>query len=162
LDYGLGPRLTLGLDAGRARDGGGKAILFIQRAGTAGRFRQSWQLGLGARNRAAVLTPGLSLGLGFGDARRSGWLTADAVAPIGADGATDLKLDLTAGLSHPDGRKSILQLQSGRMGDNLPFAKLEASVALPLGRRTSLTLGAFRGLGDNDERGVAIGLWQRF
>lgn len=162
LDYGLGPRLTLGLDAGRASGGGGKAILFVQRAGTAGRLRHSWQLGLGVRNGATILRPALSLGRGFDGARHGGWVTAYAFALIAPDGAMDLKLDLTGGLSHPGGRKTMLQLQSGRMGDDPPFAKLEASVALPLGARTSVTLGAFHGLGANDERGVAIGLWQRF
>jgi hypothetical protein len=162
LDYGLGPRLTLGLDAGRAADGGGTAIVFLQRAGATGRLRHSVQLGLGAREGAPVLRPGLSLGRGFGTGRRSGWVAADAVALIAPDGATDLKLDLTAGLTHPGGRKTMLQLQSGRMRADPPFAKLEASVALPLGRRTSVTLGAFHGLGDNGARGVAIGLWQRF
>lgn len=162
VDYGLGPRVTLGLDAGRASGRDGKLLVFLQRAGTAGRMHHSWQLGLGRRDGAAVLRPGVSIGRGFGGDDRTGWVAADAFALIGPSGAADLKLDLTAGLSHAGGRKTMLQLQSGRMGAEPPFAKLEASVALPVWPRASVTLGAFHGLGALDERGIAIGLWQRF
>lgn len=164
LEYGATERLTFGLDAGRAIDGTGKSVIFAQwaqRRRVAG-LRLSWQLGLGRIDERAVLRPGLSLGRGFGEGRRTGWVAADALAEIGGDGITDFKLDLTLGVTRGGGRKALLQLQTGREWGDPPFARIEAVAVMPLRGRSALTLGVFHDLDPDGTGGIALGLWQRF
>ncbi|WP_372893503.1 hypothetical protein [Rhodosalinus sp.] len=172
LEYGLGRRWSAGLDAGRAIGGATKAVAFISRARAADRPgpRLGWQLGVGRIDGRAVVRPGLSLGRGFGEGARTGWLAGDALAEVGvAPGADprpeltiDVKLDLTLGLTHPGGVKTLVQLQTGREAGDPPFARLEARTVVPLRARTSVTLGAYHDLDRAGTGGLVFGLWQRF
>lgn len=164
LEYGATERLTFGLDAGRAIDGSGKSVIFLQwaqRRRVAG-LHLSWQLGLGRVDERAVVRPGVSLGRSFGEGHRTGWVAADALAEIGGDATTDLKLDVTLGVTRGGGRKALLQLQTGREWGDPPFARIEAVAVMPLRGRSALTLGVFHDLDPDGTGGIALGLWQRF
>lgn len=176
LEYGLGRRWSVGVDAGRAIGGATKTIAFVGRARAkeAAGPRIGWQLGVGRIDGQAVVRPGLSIGHAFGHAlgngAHTGWVSADGLAEIGvafdAWGRpvveTDVKLDVTVGLSHGDDRKTVLQLQAGQEEGDPPFRRLELRRVQPLYGGTSLTLGAYRDLSDGGAGGLVVGLWQRF
>lgn len=130
VEYGLTDRLTVGLDLGRAISGGGKDVAFLRMPlGRADRrLKLAGELGLGQIEGDMVLRPGLSLGLGLGH----GWLSADGLAEISlGSGETDLKLDLTWGLTLWDERKLIVQLQTGSKAATRPSSALSPPSCSP-------------------------------
>lgn len=165
LEYGLAPRLIAGLDLGRAISGEDKSLAFLRwpLGAPERRNRFAVELGAGQIDGASVIRPGLAWGRGLALAERSGWMAADALAEIRADGAgADFKLDLTLGLNHDSGRRSLLQLQTGqRQGDD-PFARLEGSMVLPPRRGLSLELGLIAGMVNDNSIGLKIGFWRAF
>lgn len=172
LEYGLpaaGPLprdLTAGLDLGRSVSGRGKAIGFLRAplTGEGASLPAAATLGLGMIDGKGVVRPGLSLGrsLDFGQ-RGTGWLTLEGFAEWYAkSGETDLKIDLTFGVAHPSGRRSILQLQTGASHDDPPFLRLAPSVVVPLTGGMQLEAGLTVGLSGDDGLGLNLGLWRDF
>ena len=158
-----GPRLRED-GAGLSGYGDGKALGFAiwSPVPPEGRFRLALEIGAGLRHEAAALRPGLSLGAGFGGRALSGWVAADTRATLAADGHRGVKLDVTFGLNHPGGRKTILQLQSGRLDDGPTRSRLELSAVVPLTATTSVEAGVFGGVANDTAAGVKLGLWHRF
>lgn len=172
LEYGLGRRWSVGVDAGRAIGGAAKTIAFVGRARPeeAAGPRVGWQLGAGRIDGQSVVRPGLSIGHAFEQGAYTGWVAADGLAEIGVTSdalgrvvlETDVKLDVTLGLSHGGGRKTVLQLQAGQEEGDSPFRRLELRRVQPLHGGTSLMLGAYGDLSDGGAQGLVLGLWQRF
>jgi hypothetical protein len=161
LEYGLTPRLTLGLDLGRSVSGGDKTIVFFQ---TPLRNRDTGpkvaaQLGLGRIDSDTVVRPGLSVGWGL----ERGWVSVDALAEMHTGtGRNDLKLDVTWGRNLKDDRKLILQMQSGLRQGDPAFARLVPSYVVPLGQRLKAEVGGTYGLTGDRSMGLKFGLWTEF
>ncbi|MTJ05909.1 MAG: hypothetical protein FH759_14665 [Sediminimonas qiaohouensis] len=168
-EFGLTPRLTAGLDTGRAVSGNAKAVVFMRRAlpvpglkGPTG-LTAAAELGLGRIARQAVLRPGLSLGHGIDGALGQGWLAIDTLAEIGLTRRTlDFKMDMTIGLRPRDGLRAMLQLQAGQSPDDPPFARLVPSLVMGLGGGMQLELGLAHTLRGPRHTGAKIALWRRF
>ncbi|KNG94189.1 hypothetical protein [Pseudaestuariivita atlantica] len=166
LEYGLTPRLTVGIDAGRSVSGDGKFVLF---AGwpvrmTEGGHVLSVELGIGQIGAASVVRPGLSYGYGFARGESTGWFAADAVAEVTLeDGAADYKLDLTFGLGWPNGMKTYAQLQTGLPSGDEAFARV-AGVVVLRPRRTGFAteIGIEYGVIGDDSVQMKVGLWREF
>lgn len=165
-EYGLTPRLTAGIDTGRAASGRAKAIAFLRRAlplpGPPAMVASA-EIGLGRVARQAVLRPGLSLGYGLDGKLGTGWLALDTMAEIGLTRRTRaLKTDLTLGLRPRDGLQAMLQLQTGRSAVDPPVARLVPSLVMELRGGAQLELGLTHSLRGPRDTGAKIALWRRF
>ena len=183
-EYGLMPRITLGLDAGRSVSGQTKTVAFLRAP-----FGQSFgwlvaaEIGLGEIAGQPVLRPGLSFGRSIATRQGKGWIAVDTLLEV--DMATqeiDLKTDITLGFTAgqadapPSDWTVMLQLQTGlvdlqdsvllhRTEGVLPepaFLRIAPSVTYRLNDRMHLEIGLFHALQGSDERGVKIGLWSSF
>lgn len=163
-EFGLTPRLTLGLDAGRARNHDWTAVAFLRRPlGQTGRPTQlAWEMGLGRDRTQIMIRSGLSVGRGFKTRWGSGWAAIDTVADFGISTfRTDYKADLTLGW-HRDQAMLIMQMQAGDPAFGTPYAKFAPSFVRPLGKRMKLELGLSLGLVNDDTRGAKLGIWLEF
>lgn len=161
VEYGLTDRLTLGVDLGRSVSGSGKSVVFLQypllERGTGPRVAA--QLGFGQISGRQVIRPGLSVGLGL----ERGWLSVDGVAEMRLDsGIADYKIDMTWGWNFDNGRKLILQMQTGAPAGDPVFARFAPSVVFPLNDRLTLETGVAYGLTGDRSFGVLVGLWTTF
>lgn len=170
-EYGLTPRLSLGLDAGHGREAGSwTAIVYLRRAldDGAGRHRFATELGLGARGRAGqrpepLIRPGLSWGMGLTTRWGDGWAGVEAYAEHrAASGETAFKADTTIGVKPRAGRMLILQLQAGDYPDAAPYVRVVPSLVQRLGRHSHLELGLSAGAVGDDRIGVKLGTWIEF
>lgn len=164
-EYGLRPRLTLGLDWGRGVSGDGKTILFLRLPlGRAeGRQRLAFELGLGRIAGQDVLRPGLSYGRSFDSRYGSGWMALDVLGEIDLDTRSiDVKTDLTLGLSRSDRRKLMVQLQAGRAAGEAAFLRVVPSIAWQVRDHWHLEVGATQALTGARETGVKLGVWRSF
>lgn len=170
-EYGLTPRLTLGLDAGHSRVAGSwTAIVYLRRAldGGAGRHRFAPELGLGARGRAGrrpepVVRPGLSWGTGLSTRWGPGWAGVESYVEYRFQtGETVLKADTTLGVKPRNGRMLILQLQAGDSAGAEPYLRIAPSLVQRVGRRSHVELGLTAGALGDDRVGVKLGSWVEF
>ncbi len=163
-EFGLTPRLTLGLDAGMARNGDWTAVGFLRRPlGRTDRpTHLAWEMGLGRDRTQTIIRSGLSVGRGFNSRWGSGWAAIDTVADFGISTfRTDYKADLTLGW-HRDRAMLIMQMQAGDPAFGTPYAKFAPSYVRPLGKRMKLELGLSLGLVNDDTRGAKLGIWLEF
>jgi hypothetical protein len=183
-EYGLTPRLTLGLDAGRSVAGHDKSVLFLRLpilrvlGGPV-----AAELGYGTIAGQAVLRPGLSWGRSLSRPRWQGWLSVDTRLEWGMDSKTlDEKTDFTLGLTlldpqgHPADWTFMLQLQTGvvDIGQQLfllqtegikpgaSFIRLVPSLTYRLREGLHLELGYVLGLDSRGGQGIKLGLWTQF
>ena len=165
-EFGLTPALTGGVDAGRAVSGSTKAVAFLRRAlpvpGDTG-ARAAAELGLGRVAGQPVLRPGLSLGYGLDGRLGRGWMAVDAVAEIGLQRRTvDIKTDVTVGLRLGEGRKAMVQLQTGQSAGDPRFARLVPSLVTELRPGLHLELGLTHALRGPSRTGAKVALWRAF
>lgn len=144
LEYGLPSRLTLGIDAGRSVSGDGKTVVFarwpVRKPGA--KWLVSAELGVGRISGLSVLRPGLSLGHGFYNDKRSGWFAVDLLAEHRLSTAkTDTKIDITYGLNRPGGKHLIAQIQIGMPEQDPAFARLALSRVAPMRRGRKIETG---------------------
>ncbi|WP_296765883.1 hypothetical protein [Sediminimonas sp.] len=165
-EFGMAPRLAAGVDLGRAVSGSTKAVAFLRRS-----LPVPWphgmvaaaELGLGRIAGQAVLRPGLSLGNGLEGWLGDGWLAVDTVVEIGLERRTlDIKTDVTLGLRIRDGRKVMVQIQTGQSAGDPPFARLVPSLVMELRPGLRLELGLTQTLRGPSRTGAKIALWRAF
>lgn len=162
-EYGLTPRLTLGLDGGGDTAGNGNALVFLRFPLREGRHsRMAAELALGARWSLTELTPlvrpGLSWGRGIALFGYSGWTTLDATLTIPGGGGTILpKLDAMIGLNQSDRLKLMLGLTLER-----PGTTLSPSFAYRVWDKYHLTLGLKLRSAGAGEHCLTLGFWQDF
>ncbi len=164
-EWGASDRLTFGLDVGRGVSGEDKAVVFM-RLPMLGRLSShtfAWEIGVGEIAGEKVLRPGLSWGKGFDFAGRAGWAALDTVAELRIDTlATDLKADLTLGLTITDRRKVMMQVQAGVQDGDEPFLRLVPSITFGLSERAKMELGFTHDLFGVQDTGVKAALWYEF
>lgn len=183
-EYGLSPRLTVGLDAGRSVSGQTKTVAFLRAPfGQTLGWLTAAEIGLGEIAGQPVLRPGLSFGRSITTGRGSGWIAVDSLLEVDIEQrAVDIKADITLGFSPhapdapPPDWTLMLQLQTGLVDvqDSLlllqtegilpepGFLRLVPSVTYRLNDRMRLEIGLFRALRGDRETGVKFGVWTTF
>ena len=167
-EYGAGPRLTLGLDAGAGDSA--QAVAFLRRPliPAEGPMRLSYTLGAGAYDdgaggREGVLRGGLSWGRGFATRFGNGWANADAIGEWRLEsGAGVAKLDLTLGQTLRENDKAMLQLQASDYPRAAAAVRLVPSYALSLGRGRHLELGLSAPVTGTSGVRLKLGSWLSF
>lgn len=183
-EWGLSPRLTLGLDAGRSVSGQTKAVVFIRTPVMAwADNRIAAGIGWGQIAGQRVIRPGLSLGRNLNSAYGAGWFAVDTVLELDLETRDmDVKADITLGFTPspaagpPAPWTAMLQLQTGivALKESLfllreagirpepSFLRIVPSVTFRLREGVDLELGFYHSLTGSDERGAKLGLWTRF
>ncbi|TNJ44851.1 hypothetical protein FGE21_07040 [Phaeobacter sp. B1627] len=173
--YGIGPRLTLGLDINQAEDSGSRsahALIFARlplRQHDTG-WRLALEVAVGANRDtspaaqwSAMQRVTLSAGRGLRIAGRDGWAAFDLSAEWQNAGLTQAwKLDGTLGLNAPSGPAPLLQVElyQPRGGDLL--WKLLPGLRFRLTPQRELVTGLeIRSFGDA-RYGLRMELWHRF
>ncbi len=165
-EYGLGPRLTLGLDAGGAHVDPTTSLVFVRtplwRAENGARM--SFDLALGSVQSGAdssfALRPGVSWGREL-KGRPGGWVSVDLTHRWLADHGQSLsKLEGTAGVPWGARRKVMMQMTIEKASGLGWSSSLTPSIAW----RVHDNLELITGLTIRDDRSVALklGLWRRF
>jgi hypothetical protein len=183
-EWGLSPRLTLGLDAGRSVSGQTKAVVFLRAPVMAwADSRVAAEIGWGEIAGQRVIRPGLSFGRSLANAYGAGWFAVDTVLELDLETRDmDVKADITLGFtpSPPSGppvpwtamlqvqtgivaiKESLLQLREAGIRPQPSFMRIVPSVTYRLRDGVDLELGFYRNLTGSDERGFKLGLWTRF
>ena len=165
-EYGLGGRLTVGLDLYTSR-GGSAGFVFLRRTMTGP--ARTWQAaitgGIGHRRTsggsAGLLVAGLSAGRSFETPLGWGWADL-ALQGRYFDGSTALKLDTTVGITPRENWRVFGQLQLSDYPGAPGAARLQISSVHRLSERLSVELGATHGLIEDNRSGFRLGLWSEF
>ncbi|RBO55134.1 hypothetical protein DSD19_00370 [Rhodovulum sp. BSW8] len=165
-EYGLTPKLTLGLDAGQGDDADDwKAILFLRFRSGIGWLpgRLATEFGAGAAGAPGGLTEpvirtGLSWGTGFTTADGSGWINLDARTDTRPQSAlVDYKLDITLGVMPNPRTQLTLELWGEDTATEPRTVKLSPAISRRIGKGTWLRLGGIVGIHNDPSIGMVIG-----
>lgn len=173
LEYGLGPRMTVGVDH-FATPGGdqGQTLVFL-RIHPGGEVPLGLGFGMGQDRAAGGLSRGVTqvqaaLGRGVETRWGAGWLEVHGKAAH--HGPTQYErafgawsLDGTAGLNLPERRLVYLQTQlSGTSLSPRTILRLVPTYVHPLPHGLSLESGLIWGVEQDDRLGAKMGLWLEF
>lgn len=164
-EYGLTPRLAIGLDMGMNLDDSGKALVFLRTPLLQDRL--SWplavELGAGAHFRQGLAEPVLRPGLSLGRSLDTGWGPVWAVADLsatyrGEQGDVLPKLDLVLGLDRTARSSFVLRLTTEKWpGQDVVFTA-EPSIVHSFHERARLQVGlALRS--DGLPPALKLGIW---
>lgn len=185
-EYGLTPRITLGVDAGISGRGDGKAIVWGQKAWVRGEHRLAASAGIGASFIGEEIMPLAQIGGGWGRGLTTplgpGWAAAEARAIVTTRNVTvaqrinaltyatyayllpetSAKAELTLGLKPRDRLMLIgqLQLEQGRETDL--DTRLAGSVVYSLRNPARLEVGVISPISGAAEPALKLGLWLEF
>lgn len=179
-EYGLTPRLTVGIDGFLgARGKSSEAYLFMRlpigkRDGPA---RMALTFGLGKKiipNPWGTTTHQTRSKLGFswGRGLKKGWLAFDLSASlllrtslhVPGQAGTNYSADFTWGQKPSDRFMFIWQLQTGKITNGPFFAKFAPSFVWSFGaqKSNSIEIGMIKGLTGDDSKSVKLGFWKSF
>ena len=167
LEYGLTPRLTLGLDGFTADKGEAGSLFFFLRfplwqSDAGDRFALS--LGTGATimpNGAFEETPRVSLHWGLG--LEDGWMAADAEVKYGLTRSiAQTKIDVTWGYRIDGDWSSVLVGTAGIGLEGDFYAKLSPSILYQVNETLSLRAGMVQALTGDLGTGISAEAWVRF
>jgi len=168
-DFGLSPRLTLGIDVNERPGVAGHALLFarLPLSRPAARTRVAVEAALGGHHWRGAWDPmyrlTLSLGRGFLTRRGAGWYAIDAGYERRLGNSTPIyKLDATLGLSAPGRIRPILQLETARIPGQPLFWAVAPGVLIDTGHDTTWLVGLERKSAGRDTIGIKVALWHRF
>jgi len=167
LEYGLTPRLPLGLDGYTAARGDAGSLLGFVRwqfGRTDRPARTAVSLGYGATlNPRGDLSPTYRLGLHWGRGMEWGWVSVDYTTTF-EDTLESLrdKADLTLGVNFNDRWTGILTAEAG-IGLELDYyAKLSPSIVYHATERVSLRFGYTQALTGDFGGGIGMQVWTTF
>jgi len=168
-EYGLAPRLTLGVDINEKPGIAGHVLLFARvPVGPADRrTKVAVELGLGAHHWqgqwGAMIKPGVSVGRGFTNRWGDGWFNVDAALEFrhpNPDPA--FKLDAALGLFSGRRIRPLLQFESTYV-QGKPLAWTASPWVLIDGRNdTTWLIGLERKTAGQTSLGLRIGHWRSF
>ncbi len=168
-EYGVTPRLTLGLDINEMAGIAGHALVFARLPiGPADRrTKLAVELGIGKHHVrgqwGTMLKSTLSVGRGFSSRWGNGWFNVDAAleqrrpAPDPA-----FKLDGAIGLSNGRRIRPFLQLESTFISGQSPIWSLTPGVLIDGRNNTTWQIGLERRTAGQSSLGLKFGLWRRF
>jgi hypothetical protein len=168
-EYGLTPRLTVGLDLNQQIGAAGHALGFLRLPlnKAAAPLRLAVELGVGAHNRQgqwlAMGKATLSLGYGFEGRWGNGWLALDT-AVENRTGNPDLiyKFDATLGLSSGPRIRPVLKLETAYMRGSTPGWALTPAMLIDTGKTLTWLVGIERRFAGQTSTGITIELWRSF
>ncbi len=172
--YGIGPRLTLGVDINQADDSGGQsahALVFarlpLRQRDTGWRLAVEMAVGASRDSSTAKWAPmqriTVSAGRGLRLAGRDGWAAFDLAAEWKTAGTSRAwKLDGTLGLNATSGPSPLLQVELYQPRNGELLWKLLPGVRFQLSPQRELITGLeIRSFGDA-RYGLRMELWHRF
>ncbi|MDF1717606.1 MAG: hypothetical protein P1U75_13175 [Antarcticimicrobium sp.] len=168
-DFGLSPRLSLGIDVNERPGVAGHALLFarLPLSRPAAHTRVAIEAALGGHHWRGAWDPmyrlTLSLGRGFLTRRGAGWYAIDAGYERRLGNSTPIyKLDATLGLSAPGRIRPILQLETAHIPGQPLFWAVAPGVLIDTGHDTTWLVGLERKSAGRDTVGIKFALWHRF
>lgn len=185
-EYGLGARMTMGLELGLARRGDATVLVWAERGLGTDALRYAVSLGFGLSRQEDQLLPvgqlGLSMGRGIETRFGAGWLALDTRVQVVAKPMaeelktssgppllyeylipeTGVKTEATLGLKPWDGTMLIGQLRMTQRVDEDFGANLAASVVRDLTGMAKLELGVIQPVTGNGEAALRLGTWLSF
>ena len=167
VEYGLTPRLTLGVDAYTAEKGEAGSLLFFGRhtfGTTDGPTRFALSLGAGVTIVPnGQLDPTLRLGAHWGRGMDWGWLAADYLVTFG-DELVDLqeKVDLTLGYRFADRWAAILSAEAGLGLTQDFYAKITPSIAYNITDTVTIRGSYTQALTGDLGGGAGVQIWFSF
>lgn len=179
VEYGLTPRLTVGLDGYLGAKGSASEAYLYMRfpLGKQDRpARMALTFGLGAKSIpnpwGTTTEQGLAkVGLSWGRGLKKGWLAVDASAIsvhkssifVPNQAGTSYNIDFTYGQKPSDRLMLIWQLQTGKTTNGPTYAKFAPSLIWAFkGGKTSVELGLIKGLTGDDTQSIKLGIWKNF
>ena len=166
MEYGLSRSLTIGLHVGHGSSAelDARAFLRVPLSQT-DPHRFAVELSAGMAGDTGYVGLGLQYGRGFTLFERNGWITIEGrVDMLSREHGMDYrqgKLDVTLGLTHRNGVKTMAQLFATETGGDI-YASFAPGVAVPLWRRATLEAGVLLDVTRGNEPGLKLGLWQEF
>ena len=167
LEYGISPRLTMGLDMGSpdaTRPDRLKTVGFLRYTLTGPNKTHQFAIDVGGGRYLGpdVFRLGISYGLGFQSFSKNSWVAVDAHALRTTTGTqTAYVLDATYGISLKRG-KLMAQVSAFHAFDNAKSLNFAPSYALDLGRKRHLEVGVIVGLRGKPDPTLKVGIWQDF
>lgn len=187
VEYGLTERLTLGHKYAMGSEAGTSMDLRLGIGLVRDRpYTLSLEVVLGERESERFLLVPLadpppdatarfgSVGLGWGRGltlgARGGWVSVEGMLTLPLEdevpslglGGPSVNLDTTFGVTFDNGWKALAQVFAFRGDDGQSVVKLAPGVAIPLGARMHVEIGARLLADDLEGSAVALGLWQEF
>ena len=169
VEYGLRPKLTLGLDGGIDDQGHYSALVFLRRPmlEKSKNHRFAFQGGVGLREDTVgldyMIQGGFAWGKGIDTRFRSGWMSMDTTIEYRIN-STDVmsKMDFTIGIKPKPRTKLMLQVQTGLLSGTDPFVRLAPSIARQFGEGRHVVLEARFGVLNDNKAGIKLGTWLEF
>jgi len=169
VEYGLRPKLTLGLmadaDMTAGQMGDGTVFVFARKplGGAERPFEMAYELGIGTtfgHSSDTLLRTGLSYGRGLTVGKRNGWLALDgAVEWSLGDSPDTFKLDTTVGLAVNDRFKVMMQVFLSGAGDATSATLAPSVIWQPKPDRPGYQIGLEY---EDDAIALRVGLWKSF
>lgn len=170
LEYGLGRSLTLGLHMGHGSTArlDARAFLRVPLSQT-DPHRVAVEVSAGYHADREYVGLGLQYGRGFKVFDRFGWLSLESRVDFhtgsrtgtGTGAYRQAKLDVTLGLTHGNGIKTMAQLFVTETNDEI-YATFAPVVVIPVWKQLKLETGLLYDIAHGTERGLKIGFWQEF
>ncbi|UXX84059.1 hypothetical protein [Roseovarius pelagicus] len=164
-EYGVRPKLTLGLDIGSDEQGAYKTFAFaiLPLARQSRRTKITGEIGLGTIDGTAVARPGIAVGRSFEFLDRFGWVSIETRAEIGVDqGDIGISTDLTLGYNPGPRSKWMVQLQQGGPMADPDYLRIVPSVVIETKPGRHYEFGVAAGIKNTATFGVKLGVWQNF
>ncbi|WP_299984632.1 hypothetical protein [uncultured Ruegeria sp.] len=167
-EWGLRPKLTIGLDAEEHQDLYGHALVFarvpVADFGQAGRLAA--EFGVGAHHRQysawAMYKATLSYGKGIQTGLGAGWINVDTALEYRTHEALIRKLDFTTGLSSGRRLDPLLQIETSYVSDRPWYWSVRPSLMYrPKTGKLSWIVGAERNSA-HDHIGFKFALWRSY
>jgi len=169
LEYGLAPRLTLGVDVNDIPGLAGHALVFARLPiGPPDRpTKIALELGVGGHQWQGqwgkMLKSTLSVGRGFSSRWGDGWVNIDTAVEVRnlfPDPA--FKLDATIGLSAGRRVRPILQIETTYISGSPLIWSVIPGVLIDGAKNTTWQIGVARKTAGQSSLGLKIGLWRQF
>lgn len=162
-EYGLWPRLTLGVDAGMDSWGQSGTLIFARMpiVNTASGHWVTGELGVGAFGNLAGSEPALRPGLSWGrhlDIWQGGWVSLEAkYTRLLVSDQEWAKLEATMGLNHGTRVKYLLQVTAESFSGLDPMATVTPALAFRVGKSFHLVGGIIAR--SDGSAALKLGLW---
>lgn len=167
VEYGIMPRLTLGLDLGSSnakRLDALKAVGFLRYSISEHEAPHQFaiDLGIGQNLGNRVIRMGLGYGAGFKLGRTPAWIAVDYVMLAEPRNKKRTQsLDATLGLSLR-AAKLIGQINAYEGSDRQQSLSVTASYLHPIGKSRQIEIGAVLGIKNKPYPALKVGIWQEF
>lgn len=166
IEYGLPHSLTLGLHTGHGSTAELDARAFLRLPlSQSDPHRFAFEISAGQQTTNRYIGLGLSYGRGFKLWDRYGWLSVDTRMDFYTgkrqQNYRQAKLDLTLGLTHPNGLKTMAQLFATETNNDI-YASFASGLVIPVFKHLKLETTMIYDLTHESAPSLKMGFWQEF